>query len=155
MAINNGKRKPLCPIHFFQRDWHTNFKADQEGQVIFHYSIFPHDAFDAATATMHGLESNQPLINDPADIKSTALQSLFSIGNKNIILSSLKPSVDKKGMILRLYNASHESQIPGIKWERLKPKNIYWSNANEEKMEVFKGDERWDGFGFKSLFVEF
>lgn len=44
--------------------------------------------------------------------------------------------------------------IPVIKWERLQPKNIYWSNVNEEKIGVFEGDERWAGFEFRSLYVE-
>ena len=160
--VNNGykqwKEKTTQSNTFFSyvmnNYWHTNYKADQEGEVIFHYSIFPHDGFDAANATRHGLESNQPLILAPANSENPVLSSLFSIGNKNIILSSLKPSVDKKGMIIRLYNTSAQSQITEIKWGRLHPKAIYWSNANEEKLGAFKGDEKLEGFGFRSLYVE-
>ncbi|MEO8117463.1 MAG: glycoside hydrolase family 38 C-terminal domain-containing protein, partial [Bacteroidota bacterium] len=135
--------------------WHTNFKADQEGVITFHYSLFPHNEFDAATAARRGLESNQPLIVSPSDKNASELKSLFSIGNKNFFLSTIRSSYDKKGMILRLYNASYQSQRPEIKWNKLQPKNIYWSNANEEKIKSFNADESWPSFSFKTLYLEF
>ncbi|MEO7833888.1 MAG: glycoside hydrolase family 38 C-terminal domain-containing protein, partial [Ginsengibacter sp.] len=135
--------------------WHTNFKADQEGEVVFHYSIFPHNEFDASDATKRGIESSQPLIVSSVVDNSAALKSLFTIENKNIILSTAKPSFDKKGMIIRLYNADYHPQKPGIKWGRLQPKNIYWSNANQEKLQLFNPDESWAPFAFQTLYLEF
>ncbi len=160
---NNGyklwKKKTTLSNTFYSyvmnNYWHTNFKADQEGEITFHYSLFPHNRFDAATATRMGIESNQPFIVSQADTNNSELKSLLTIENKNIILSTIKPAADKKGMILRLYNSSYQAQIPDIKWGRLQPKEIYWSNANEEKIKLFKGDESWPSFSFKTLYLEF
>jgi alpha-mannosidase len=134
--------------------WHTNFKADQEGEVIFRYSIFPHNAFNESEATKRGLETNQPLIVSAADENSAELKSLFTIENENVILSTIKPSVDKKGIVLRLYNASSESQKPALSWEKLQPKKVYWSNANQEKLQSFNPDESWPPFAFTTLYLE-
>lgn len=161
--VNNGyklwKKKTTLSNTFYSyamnNYWHTNFKADQEGVIIFQYSLFPHNKFDAASASRRGLESNQPFIVSPTDKNASELKSLFSIGNKNIILSTIRPSYDKKGMILRLYNASYQSQSPHIKWGTLQPKNIYWSNANEEKIRSFNTEESWPSFSFKTLYLEF
>lgn len=160
--VNDGykfwKKKTTLSNSFYSyvmnNYWHTNYKADQEDVVTFHYSIFPHNKFDAATSAMRGLESNQPLLVSSSNESNSELKSLFSIGNKNIILSTIKPSVDKKGMILRLYNASYQSQKPEIKWGRLQPERIFWSNANQEKIKKFTNDDALAPFAFKSLYLQ-
>lgn len=134
--------------------WHTNFKADQEGEVTFHYSIFPHDAFNESDATKRGIETNQPLIVSAEDENSAESKSLFTIENKNVILSTIKPSVDKKGIMLRLYNASSQSEKPGLNWKELQPKKVYWSNANQEKLQPFDPVESWPPFAFKTLYLQ-
>lgn len=134
--------------------WHTNFKADQEGEVTFRYSIFPHNGFNESEATKRGIETNQPLIVSSEDENSAELKSLFTIENKNVIVSTIKPSVDKKGIMLRLYNASAESQKPGFTWKKLQPKKVYWSNANQEKLQAFNPDESWPPFAFTTLYLE-
>jgi alpha-mannosidase len=134
--------------------WHTNFKVDQEGEVNFRYSIFPHNEFNESEATKRGIESNQPFIVSPADANSNEFKSVFSIENKNIILSTIKPSANKKGIILRLYNANSEAQKPELKWKKLQPKKVYWSNANQEKLIPFNPDESWPPFAFKTLYLQ-
>ena len=133
--------------------WHTNFKADQEGEVTFRYSLFPHNGFNESEATKRGIETNQPLIVAAEDENSAELKSLFTIENKNVLVSTIKPSVDKKGIMLRLYNASSESQKPGLTWGKLQPKKVYWSNANEEKLQPFNPDESWPPFAFRTLYL--
>jgi alpha-mannosidase len=160
--LNNGykvwKKKTTLSNTFYSyvmnNYWHTNYKADQEGKVTFHYSIFPHNSFDAGEAARRGTESNQPLIVSSSDNNTGELKSLLAIQNKNIILSTIKPSVDKKGMIIRLYNASYQSQKPGIEWKRLQPKKIYWSNANQQKLQSFDENTDWPPFAFKTLYLE-
>jgi hypothetical protein len=160
--VNNGfklwKKKTTLSNTFYSyvmnNYWHTNYKADQEGEVVFHYSLFPHNEFDAAEAAKRGIESNQPLLVSSSINNSSELKSLFTIENKNVLLSTIKPSVDKKGFVLRLYNASYQSQKPEIKWGRLQPKEIYWSNANAEKIKIFNADESWPPFAFKTLYLQ-
>ena len=46
--------------------WHTNYRADQEGETTFRYYLRPHGAYDAVAAARFGLETTQPLIVVPA-----------------------------------------------------------------------------------------
>ncbi|MEO9144330.1 MAG: glycoside hydrolase family 38 C-terminal domain-containing protein [Ginsengibacter sp.] len=160
--VNNGyklwKKKSTLSNTFYSyvmnNYWHTNFKADQEEKVTFHYSIFPHNTFNVAEAIRKGLERSQPLIVSASAPNNPELKSLFTIENKNIILSTIKPSVDKKGMTLRLYNASYQPQKPEIEWGKLQPLEIYWSNANEEKGDLFNPDAILSPFAFKTLYLQ-
>ncbi|HXS55417.1 MAG TPA: glycoside hydrolase family 38 C-terminal domain-containing protein [Hanamia sp.] len=160
--VNNGyklwKKKTTLSNTFYSyvmnNYWHTNFKADQEGITSFHYSIFPHDSFNAAEANKRGLESSQPLLVAPANADAPELRPLFEITTPEIILSTIKPSKDKKGMIIRLYNSSDHSQVPNLKWKSTLPKYIFISNANEEKLYPFKTDKALPPFAFRTLLVE-
>ena len=160
--VNNGdklwKKKTTLANTFYSyamnNYWFTNYKADQEGEVTFSYTLFPHNKFDAAEAARKGLERNQPLIVSDGTKSNVQLKPLFTIKNKNMILSTIHPSVDKKGVILRLYNASYQSLKPEINWGRLQPKKIYWSNANQEKLQAFNPDTSWPPFSFKTLYLE-
>ena len=46
--------------------WHTNYRADQEGETTFRYYLRPHGAYDAVAAARFGIETTQPLIVVPA-----------------------------------------------------------------------------------------
>ena len=133
--------------------WHTNFKADQEGEIVFHYSLFPHDEFDATLATREGIETNQPLIIAPASDREPT-STLFTIGNKNVSLSTMKPSEDGKGIILRLYNASNQTQSLQIQWQRFQPQHIFWSDGGEEPLAPFSSTDVLLPFAFRTLYLE-
>ena len=42
--------------------WHTNYRADQEGEVTFHYYLRPHAAYDPVEAAKFGIETTESLI---------------------------------------------------------------------------------------------
>ena len=46
--------------------WHTNYRADQEGNTTFRYAIRPHHGYDPIAAARFGLEATEPLIAAPA-----------------------------------------------------------------------------------------
>lgn len=88
--------------------WHTNYKADQEGLVTFHYSIAPHGNFDRLSATRFGIERSQPLIVIPSRTSRPA-PSLLRVSPACVIVTSLKPSADGKGWTVRLLNTADKS----------------------------------------------
>lgn len=84
--------------------WHTNYKADQEGPVLFRYSIVPHGPFRAADAAKRGLEAARPFVSVLPG--SPAAAPLLSIRPDTVIATSLVPEADGTGLLLRLYNPS-------------------------------------------------
>ncbi len=111
--------------------WHTNYKADQEGKVSFHYAIVPHGSYDGGAAARIGVETSQPLIVVPNPRRSVGA-SLLTVEPASVIVSSLKPSTDKRGFIVRLYNASDDSCRVTVRWNVGKSR-MYTSSLLEEK----------------------
>jgi hypothetical protein len=68
--MNTWKRRASFSNTFYfyvmNNYWMTNYKADQEGWVTFHYSLFPHDGdFNKRFSMKKGIESCQPLLVTP------------------------------------------------------------------------------------------
>lgn len=134
--------------------WYTNYKADQEGKVTFHYAIYLHDQFDPAAATRKGIEDCQQLLVTTAKSNGNLP---FQVNDKHILLTSVKPSAFGQGLILRLYNASSQAQQLHFIWNAGKENNIskiYLSNANEDKLKPFDLQKSWEPFAVKTLYIE-
>ncbi len=110
--------------------WHTNYKADQEGPVVFSYSIFPHGPFRASEAAKFGTERRQPLIVAPWDSSPHQLVSLMQLSSSEILVSSLKPLEEKHGWLAYLYNPSNQQQKAMLKWKDDVPISLRRSDAS-------------------------
>jgi alpha-mannosidase len=111
--------------------WHTNYRADQEGPVWFHFAIQPHSAYDPVAATRFGIESTEPLIVAPAT-GSAPMPAQLRVEPSGVIASALKPSDDGKALIIRLFNPTSEPQTAQLAWGR-PVSHVWMSNANEER----------------------
>ena len=86
--------------------WHTNYKADQEGRVTLRYILAPHRGSDTAAAKRLGLEAASPLIPVAAGPDSPVPRFPLTVRSEGFVATRLKPSLDGKAFILRLFNAS-------------------------------------------------
>ena len=111
--------------------WHTNYRADQDGPTWFHYALQPHRSYDAAAAARFGVETTEPLVVAPASDTPPA-KGLLKIDGDQLMVSSLKPTEDGKGWMLRLYNPTEAPQTTALHWS--KPvSEIHVSSAREEQ----------------------
>ena len=96
--------------------WHTNYKADQAGPIPLRYSIRLHGAYDPDEAAKFGLERSRPLVAAAAGPSAAAgpgtraAKPLFGLATDGLIATSLRPSLDGRGWILRLYNPSDRAR---------------------------------------------
>ncbi|HEU5088246.1 MAG TPA: glycosyl hydrolase-related protein, partial [Roseiflexaceae bacterium] len=98
--------------------WETNFRAHQPGPVHCRYRILPYaGAFDEARAHRFGLEAAQaqPLVQHMGEVPlSSALfpttGSLLELPSDPILVTHVKPAAIRPYLIVRLLNASDESQ---------------------------------------------
>jgi alpha-mannosidase len=131
--------------------WYTNYKADQEGPVVFHYAFYLHNEFDAALAGRTGTANAQPLLISSGN---KAIEKLpFTLNDTNILLTAAKPALSKKGIVLRFYNASAQAQQLNLNLTDAKAK-VYVSNAREEKLQDFDAKEAWPAYAVKTLYIE-
>ncbi|HOX39234.1 MAG TPA: polysaccharide lyase family protein [Candidatus Brocadiia bacterium] len=121
--------------------WHTNYRDSQEGPTVFRYSIAPHDGtFRADAAARFGTERSQPLIAVPVagGNESARGDSLLTVEPAGVVVTSLKPSRDGKGLIVRLFNAGGRPEAVSLKWRAGENRRMLMSDLAERNgAEVF------------------
>ena len=115
--------------------WHTNYRADQEGETTFRYYLRPHPAYDAVAAARFGLETTQPLIVAPARGEKPAASRLL-VEPAGVLVNALKPSDDGKAIIVRLYGVSGKDAVAKLTWSQPEPKTVWLSDASEQPLKV-------------------
>jgi alpha-mannosidase len=79
-------------------------------QRTFHYALVPHaGSWRDARLYQAGLEFNRPLLVRPLEQhpgKLAKTWGLLKVSSPNVVLSSLKPAEDGKGLIVRVYEAA-------------------------------------------------
>ena len=121
--------------------WGTNYKASQSGKVEFRYSIIPLEPY-AHEAKQRGVEIAQPLFAVVSD-NAKPYKTLFSVsGNNKIAVSTIRPSKDKKGYLVRLVNLSPQSVQSSFEWDALKPAEVLECD-NKERGTKPAGNSFW------------
>ena len=125
--------KPSSTIYSWvmNNHWHTNYRAEQEGETIFAYALRPHTAYDQTAAAHFGLESTEPLLAAPA-IGPAPAGSLLQISPGSIMITSLKPSADGKALILRVYNTGDSAAQATLQWNKVHPKAMSVSDLMQD-----------------------
>ena len=112
--------------------WETNYKADNEGVAIIHYTLRPHGRFDPVAAARFGVEWGQPLVVLPVDPKSPPVRSLLRVEPESVMVTSLRPSDDGKALMLRLHNVGTSPVQARVIWSEPAPKRVALSSPKEE-----------------------
>ncbi len=133
--------------------WHTNYRADQQGETTFRYYLRPHAAYDAVAAARFGLETTQPLIVAPARGEKPAAARL-SVEPAGVLVNALKPSDDGKAIIVRLYGASGKDAVAKLAWSKPEPKAVWLSDASEQPLTSAPEAIEVPAWGIVTLRVE-
>lgn len=115
--------------------WETNYKADQEGLVTFRYAVVPHaGSYNAVDAQRVGRAIHQPLIAVNVDPAAAVIEPLLQALPPGIIATSIRPSRDNQGTLIRLFNTADAPQQVQLKW----PSEVgdsWISNPMEERVK--------------------
>jgi alpha-mannosidase len=133
--------------------WHTNFRADQEGKIVFRYAITPHAAYDPVAAAHFGSERSQPLIVAPA-AGAAPPEPPLRINNDGVIATALKPSDDGKALILRLFGVSGKDEKVEIEWSSPTPESVWLSDLSEKRGAQVTGPIDVPAWGVVTLRAE-
>jgi hypothetical protein len=133
--------------------WHTNYRADQEGETTFRYYIRPHGAYDPAAAARFGIDVTRPM---PASrsIGEKPLASRLRVEPADVLVSALKPSDDGKAMIVRLWGASGKTRQARLTWSDPQPRSVTISNAGEQPGAPAGDAVEVPGWGYVTLRAE-
>jgi hypothetical protein len=135
--------------------WHTNYRDSQEGPTVFRYALKPHaGGFDGAAAARFGIECSQPLIPIPVAPDAPARPSLLRVEPAGVIVATLKPSEDRKAIIVRLFGASGKAEKATLTWGEPAPKGVWLSNLAEDPLEKATGPADVPAWGLVTLRAE-
>jgi len=131
--------------------WHTNYRAEQEGPVVFRFVLRPHRGSNAAAAGEFGMNCSQPLIAAPGDPKPMRPRP-FTV-SKGAFFQTLKPADDGKGLVMRAFG------IPGrTKTFEVRARNgaakVWQSNTGEQRLAEIHGEIELPAWGATTLRVE-
>ena len=152
--------------------WHTNYKADQEGRVIFRYAVRPHLGFEAAAVRRAGMEAARPLIvveaRDGGERRAAAKKGAaperaaarplglpLTVEPSAFAVTSLRPAADGMGIIMRVYNASGRPETLRLGGALAKTSEVYLSDPDESKREKVTRPLPVPAFGLLTLRFEF
>ena len=134
--------------------WHTNYRASQEGPVMFRYYIRPHGKFDAASAARLAASLDQPLIARPASGPAPSKTPRVRISSANVIVTALKPSDDGKGYIVRLFGAAGKKSMIKLAWATPEPQRLWLSDTTERPLQKLNGSVTVPAWGLVTVRAE-
>jgi len=131
--------------------WHTNYRAYQEGPVLFRYVLRPHrgratDAENSRFATAF----SQPLVATPARGRAPTSTPLLRVEPADVLVTALKPSDDGKALIVRLFNAGAKPAGATLAWSR----QLWLSDTSEKPLRKISGDIPVPAWGVVTLRAE-
>lgn len=122
--------------------WGTNYKASQDGITVFRYSIKAFDPYYPDLKRFGMEQAQQPVA--VASGNANQLLPLFRIkGNNRIALSTIRPSADGDGYIIRLQNASPFSVHAALESSRLNIFSACYSDNQEKTGKEFNCSSFW------------
>ena len=133
--------------------WGTNYRAYQEGPVVFRYVIRPHRRSAPDENTRFTTGFSEPLIAARAGGRAFDSQ-LLRVEPEGVLVTAMKPSDDGKAVIIRLFGASGHDANARFSWAH-PPEGIYLSDTSEHPLQKLKGRIPVPGWGLVTLRVEF
>ena len=153
-------RKHIEPTQTFyswvmNNHWGTNYRAYQEGPVVFRYALRPHRGDGPAAAERFAAGLTQPLMVAPAFGPARASAPMLQVSPADVLVQSLKPSDDGKAWIVRLFGASGQPQQATLIWSaEARAGTTSLSNLAEEPVHTVSGPIAIAGWQLVTVRVE-
>ena len=162
------KPEQLSRAHMYSfvltNNFRTNFAATQHGEVLFRYSIRPHQGdWRQGQATRFGWAAANPLMavaafgEQPGRLDRTA--SFCQIDRPNVLLLALKRAEDGDGIILRLFEAEGKAVKATVMLPLVRIEKAYRTNLVEENQQELPAAEHdfkvpLDAFGITTVRIQ-
>lgn len=114
--------------------WHTNYRADQEGRLVFRFALRPHRGFIPEEAARFGISCSQPLLVGPA-MTAKQTQPRLRLSSDKVLVTALKPSDSGEGWVVRLFGASGTTRKVSLDWSSPAPARVWLSDTSELPLE--------------------
>jgi hypothetical protein len=135
--------------------WYTNYRAYQEGPVVFRFILRPHRGpCSNAEASRVAVGFSQPLVAVPGRGKAPRAEPLLRVAPADVVVTGLKPSDDGRAIIVRLLGTGDKPTAAKLIWSRFVPKRLWISDTSEQPKRAVVGDVPIPSWGVVTLRVE-
>jgi hypothetical protein len=134
--------------------WHTNYRAYQEGPIVFRFVVRPHHQADPAEASRFAIGQSQPLVATLARGPKPSPTPLVELSTNDVLVTVLKPSDEGKALIIHLYGASGKETRVALKWKSNTVKKTWLTDTSERPIAEIEGPVTVPGWGIVSVRAE-
>ncbi len=135
--------------------WHTNYRAYQEGPVVFRFVLRPHrGGWNDAEASRFATAWSQPLVAMPGRGAPPPATALVKVEPAEVHVVALKPSDDGKALIVRLLAAGGRPANATLTWPASGPKRLCLSDTSERPIRELPGDVPVPAWGVVTVRAE-
>ena len=134
--------------------WYTNYRAYQEGPVVFRFVLRPHRGRTSdAEASRVATGFSQPLVAVPGRGRAPREASLLHVEPADVLVAGLKPSDDGRAIIIRLLGATGQNSSARLTWSRA-PRELRLSDTSERHGKAIVGDVPVPAWGLVTVRAE-
>ena len=114
--------------------WGTNYRAYQEGPVVFRFVLRPHRGTSSAEASRFATNFSQPILPLPARGRAPTTTPLLRVEPAEVLVTALKPSDDGQALIVRLFGAGGTATRARLQWSQPGPRQLWLSDTSERPL---------------------
>ncbi len=150
-------RKQVGPTQKFyswvmNNHWGTNYRAYQEGPVLFRYCLWPHGPYNATAASKRAIGLSQPLLVTAAG-RGSIDPPLVLASAENVLVTGIRPSADGKAVMVRLWESSGRDSTTDLHWSR-PIRSQYMSDLGELPISRLENAVKVPGWGVVTIRTE-
>lgn len=134
--------------------WGTNYRAYQEGPVVFRFLLRPHRLSNPGEASRLAIGFSQPLLATPAQGDPPPPRPLLRVQAQDVLITALKPSDDGRAVMVRLFGAAGQTIRTPITWNRPLPDLLWRSDTSERPGQRLTGPVEIPAYGLVTLRAE-
>jgi hypothetical protein len=149
-----ARSSPIIYSYVMNNYWHTNYKADQGGEMTLRYSLRLHAAFRPEDATRFGRECREKLIVAPANASQPIGSSLFHVEPGEVLVTSVRPADNGARLLVQIYNPTARDQNVTFWKRRAGDLEVAPSDASGRRDQPLKGPLKMRSFDSGYVLVE-
>ena len=135
--------------------WGTNYRAYQEGSAVFRFVLRPHRGRSSdGEASRLATGFSQPLVAVPGRGAAPRAAPLLRVEPAAVVVCGLKPSDDRRAIIVRLLSAGDRPVHAKLTWSPPGPKRLWLSDTSEQPKHEVAGDVPLPAWGVVTLRAE-